>query len=49
MMVGLYKTTQQRGAQILQLAGYGNGVSVVRVQFEIDREALIIIGLLNRA
>ncbi|OJT13504.1 hypothetical protein TRAPUB_9969 [Trametes pubescens] len=42
MTVGLYKTVQQRGARVPLLTGYGNGVSIERVHFAIDREALTV-------
>ncbi|KAI0630642.1 hypothetical protein C8Q77DRAFT_1075272 [Trametes polyzona] len=42
MTVGLYKTVQQRGARVPLLTGYGNGVSIERVRFAIDREALTV-------
>ncbi|PCH36426.1 hypothetical protein WOLCODRAFT_134238 [Wolfiporia cocos MD-104 SS10] len=42
MMVGLYKMVKKRGARIPQLTGYGNGVSIERVRFENDREALTL-------
>ncbi|KZT07214.1 uncharacterized protein LAESUDRAFT_699007 [Laetiporus sulphureus 93-53] len=40
MMIGLFKTVCTRGNRVPQLTGYGNGVSVERLRFEIDREAL---------
>ncbi|KAI0737353.1 hypothetical protein C8Q80DRAFT_1213874 [Daedaleopsis nitida] len=42
MTVGLYKTVQQRGSRIPLLTGYGNGVSIERTRFAIDREALTV-------
>ncbi|CCM01330.1 uncharacterized protein FIBRA_03379 [Fibroporia radiculosa] len=42
MMIGLYKTVKERGARVPQLIGFGNGVSVERVRFEVDREALTL-------
>ncbi|EMD39336.1 hypothetical protein CERSUDRAFT_112974 [Gelatoporia subvermispora B] len=42
MTVGLFKTVQKRGNRIPILSGYGNGVSVERVRFQIDREALTL-------
>lgn len=42
MTVGLFKTVQQRGARVPLLTGYGNGVSIERVHFAIDREALTV-------
>jgi hypothetical protein len=42
MMVGFYKTVKSRGSRIPLFAGYGNGVSIERIQFQIDREALTV-------
>ena len=42
MMVGFYNSVKSRGARIPLLTGYGNGVSIEHVRFEIDREALTI-------
>ncbi|CAL1714035.1 unnamed protein product [Somion occarium] len=42
MMVGFFKTVKSRGTRIPLLAGYGNGISLERVRFAIDREALTI-------
>lgn len=42
MMVGFYKTVKNRGLRIPLLTGYGNGVSVEQVRFQIDREALTV-------
>ena len=42
MAVGLFKTVSTRGTRIPLLTGYGNGVSIERVRFEIDREALTL-------
>ena len=42
MTVGLYKTVQQRGIRVPLLTGYGNGVSIERIRFAIDREALTV-------
>ena len=42
MTVGLYKTVQQRGARVPLLTGYGNGVSIERIRFAVDREALTV-------
>ncbi|EKM50705.1 uncharacterized protein PHACADRAFT_213599 [Phanerochaete carnosa HHB-10118-sp] len=42
MMVGFYKTVKTRGPRIPLLTGYGNGVSVERVRFQVDREALTV-------
>ena len=42
MIVGIYNTVQKRGLRIPQLTGYGNGVSIDRVRFDLDREALTV-------
>ena len=42
MTVGLYKTVQQRHARVPLLTGYGNGVSIERIRFAVDREALTV-------
>lgn len=42
MIIGYYKTVKTRGTRIPLLMGYGNGVSVERVRFQIDREALTV-------
>lgn len=42
MMLGLLKTVKKRGSRVPLLIGYGNGVSVEHVQFQMDREALTI-------
>ena len=42
MTVGLHKTVQQRRARVPLLTGYGNGVSIERVRFAVDREALTV-------
>ncbi|TBU42649.1 hypothetical protein BD309DRAFT_1001682 [Dichomitus squalens] len=42
MTVGLYKTVQQRGKRVPLMTGYGNGVSIERVRFAVDREALTV-------
>ncbi|TFY53977.1 hypothetical protein EVJ58_g9138 [Rhodofomes roseus] len=42
MMVGIYNTVQKRGLRIPQLMGYGNGVSIERLRFDLDREALTV-------
>ncbi|RPD57231.1 hypothetical protein L226DRAFT_536615 [Lentinus tigrinus ALCF2SS1-7] len=42
MTVGLYKTVQQRGVRVPLLTGYGNGVSIERIRFAVDREALTV-------
>ncbi|KAJ7089769.1 hypothetical protein B0H15DRAFT_1022009 [Mycena belliarum] len=42
MALGLLKTVMKRGSRIPKLTGYGNGVSIERIRFQIDREALTI-------
>ncbi|KAL4251581.1 START domain-containing protein [Abortiporus biennis] len=42
MMVGFFSTVKTRGARIPLLTGFGNGVSVERVRFQIDRDALTV-------
>jgi hypothetical protein len=43
MMVGFYKAVKTRGLRIPLLTGYGSGVSVEHVSFQIDREALTVV------
>ncbi|KZV72190.1 hypothetical protein PENSPDRAFT_604644 [Peniophora sp. CONT] len=42
MVLGLFKTVLKRRARVPVLTGYGNGVSIERSRFDIDREALIL-------
>ncbi|KAJ7027871.1 hypothetical protein C8F04DRAFT_1292126 [Mycena alexandri] len=42
MGLGLFKTVMKRGSRIPKITGYGNGVSIERIRFQIDREALTI-------
>lgn len=42
MMIGLLKTVSKRGTHVARLTGYGNGVSIERIRFQVDREALTI-------
>src|ERR1700734_3351634 len=42
MMLGLFKTVEGRANRVPMLTGYGNGVSIERVRFQIDRQALTI-------
>ncbi|KAJ7746796.1 hypothetical protein DFH07DRAFT_942614 [Mycena maculata] len=42
MALGLLKTVMKRGSRIPKITGYGNGVSIERIRFQIDREALTI-------
>ena len=41
MMIGLLQTIQTWNS-CSQLTGYGNGVSIERIRFQLDREALTI-------
>ncbi|XP_006461684.1 hypothetical protein AGABI2DRAFT_185799 [Agaricus bisporus var. bisporus H97] len=40
MTLSLFKTVVKRGNRVAKLSGYGNGVSVDRIRYQIDREAL---------
>ncbi|KAF9038588.1 hypothetical protein BJ165DRAFT_400191 [Panaeolus papilionaceus] len=40
MTLSLFKTVTKRGGRVPKLTGYGNGVSIERVRYQIDREAL---------
>ncbi|KAJ7460736.1 hypothetical protein FB451DRAFT_1270154 [Mycena latifolia] len=42
MGLGLLKTVMKRGSRIPKMTGYGNGVSIERIRFQIDREALTV-------
>lgn len=42
MILGLYKIVKKRGSKVPMLAGYGYGVSVERVRFQLDRQALTV-------
>jgi hypothetical protein len=42
MGLGLLKTVMKRGSRIPKITGYGNGVSIERIRFQIDREALTV-------
>ena len=42
MMLGLYTTTKERGYRIPVLRGYGNGVMIERMRFQVDRVALTL-------
>ncbi|KIK93150.1 hypothetical protein PAXRUDRAFT_829255 [Paxillus rubicundulus Ve08.2h10] len=42
MMLGLYKTVKHRGSRIPMLAGYGYGVGIERMRFQLDRQALTV-------
>ncbi|RXW24855.1 hypothetical protein EST38_g1024 [Candolleomyces aberdarensis] len=42
MILSLFKTVIKRGGRVPKLIGYGNGVSIERIRFQIDREALSV-------
>ena len=42
MMLGLYTTAKERGYRIPVLRGYGNGVMIERMRFQVDRVALTL-------
>ncbi|KAF9454468.1 hypothetical protein P691DRAFT_797224 [Macrolepiota fuliginosa MF-IS2] len=42
MTLSLFKTVIKRGGRVAKLSGYGNGVSVDRIRYQIDREALTV-------
>ncbi|KAA1470286.1 hypothetical protein DENSPDRAFT_797515 [Dentipellis sp. KUC8613] len=42
MVLGLFKTVVKRGSRVPVLTGYGNGVSIERLRFDINREALTL-------
>ena len=42
MMLGLYATAKERGYRIPVLRGYGNGVMIERMRFQVDRVALTL-------
>lgn len=42
MILGLFKVVEERGSRVPMLTGYGNGVSIERIRFQIDRQALTI-------
>ncbi|KAJ3774493.1 hypothetical protein FB446DRAFT_728658 [Lentinula raphanica] len=42
MILGLLKTVNKRATRIPKLVGYGNGVTIERLRFQIDREALTV-------
>lgn len=41
-VLGLYKTVRGRGSRVPLLLGYGNGIAVERIRFDVDREALTV-------
>ncbi|KAI0051015.1 hypothetical protein FA95DRAFT_422043 [Auriscalpium vulgare] len=40
MVLGLYKSVLKRRSRVPVLKGYGNGVTIERIRFDIDRESL---------
>ncbi|KAI6023778.1 hypothetical protein BKA83DRAFT_4263740 [Pisolithus microcarpus] len=42
MVLGLYKTVKMRGSRVPMLSGHGYGVSIERMRFQLDRQALTI-------
>jgi hypothetical protein len=42
MILGFLKTVKKRGSRVPMLSGYGNGVTIERIRFQIDREALTV-------
>ena len=42
MMLGLYTSVKERGYRIPALKGYGNGVMIERMRFQVDRVALTL-------
>ncbi|KAI6001088.1 hypothetical protein F5J12DRAFT_844899 [Pisolithus orientalis] len=42
MVLGLYKTVKTRGSRVPMLSGHGYGVSIERMRFQLDRQALTI-------
>ena len=42
MTISLFKTVMKRGGRVAKLAGYGNGISIERMRYQIDREALVL-------
>ena len=42
MLLGLEQTAKKRGARLPVINGYGNGVTIERIRFAIDREALTV-------
>ncbi|KAJ3863287.1 hypothetical protein EV359DRAFT_43442 [Lentinula novae-zelandiae] len=42
MIIGLLKTVTKRATRIPKLVGYGNGITIEKIRFQIDREALTI-------
>ena len=42
MTLGLLKTVMKRGSRVPKFTGYGNGVTIERIRFQIDRQALTV-------
>ena len=42
MTLSLLKTVIKRGSRVPKLIGYGNGVSIGRIRYQLDREALTV-------
>ena len=42
MTLSLLKTVMKRGPRVPKLMGYGNGVSIGRIRYQLDREALTV-------
>ena len=42
MTLSLLKTVLKRGTRVPKLIGYGNGVSIGRIRYQLDREALTV-------
>ncbi|THU94911.1 hypothetical protein K435DRAFT_966661 [Dendrothele bispora CBS 962.96] len=42
MVLGLVKTTMKRATRVPKLVGFGNGITIEHVRFQIDREALTV-------
>jgi len=42
MTLSLLKTVMKRGSRVPKLTGYGNGVSIGRIRYQLDREALTV-------
>ncbi|KAF4610444.1 hypothetical protein D9613_007202 [Agrocybe pediades] len=42
MTLSLLKTVMKRGGRVPKLAGYGNGTSIERIRYQLDREALTV-------
>jgi len=42
MTLGLFKIVTSQGHRVPTLSGYGNGVAIERVRFQLDREALTV-------